>query len=101
MRSNLITALAAAALAASALPALSIEASAMPGAQPLPLAGAAPDITLASGGCGPYRHRGGNGFCYPNGGGFYRGGYGYGRPYGYGGGYGYGRPYGYGGGFFR
>ncbi len=50
----------------------------------------APAVTLVSGGCGPFGHRGFYGGCRPNGG--Y--GYGYRRPaYGYG----YGRP-GYGGG---
>ena len=73
-----------------------IPASAMPAdgiaAAPLPLAsGGQPEVTLVSGGCGPFRHRGFNGFCYPGGGfyggygggfyrpGFYRGGYGYRR----------------------
>ena len=41
----------------------------------------------ASGGCGPYRHRGFNGFCYPGGGGWagrpaYFGGYGWHRHWG-------------------
>ena len=91
---RLFMSLAAAALAAATLPALSVGASAMsatgmPGAQALPLAADAPAITLASGGCGPYRHRGVNGFCYPGGGGgFYRPYGGFYRPYGY-------HPYGY------
>ncbi len=58
---------------------------------------AAPDITLVSGGCGPFGHRGFYGGCRPNGGpGFYgrpygnRGFYGHRRFYG-----GYGRPYGF------
>ena len=57
----------------------------------------------ASGGCGPFAHRGFYGNCRPNGYG-YGGGYGYRRPFfpgygyhhGYGHSYGYGRPYGYG-----
>lgn len=55
----------------------------------------------AQGGCGPYAHRGFDGFCHPNFRprpyGFYGGGYGYHRPYGYG----YHRPYGYGYGYHR
>lgn len=50
------------------------------------------DITLVSGGCGPYGHRGPFGRCRPN----FRRGF-YGRPYGFG--YHrpfYGRPYGFG-----
>ncbi len=58
----------------------------------------------ASGGCGPFGHRGWDGFCHRN---FapvpvYRPwGYGYGwhRPYGYG--YGWHRPWGWGGGWHR
>ncbi len=55
----------------------------------LPAAGidAAPAVTLVSGGCGPYRHRGPFGECRPNFGGY---GY-YHRPYGF-----YGPRFGYG-----
>lgn len=65
---------------AAALPA-AVEA--MPLAQPIPLAGETPVITLTSGGCGFAFHRGPFGGCRPN---FY-GGYGYGvgyRRFGYG-----------------
>ena len=94
---RLFTPFPAAALAAATRPALpggasAMSASAMPGAPALPLAGDAPSIILASGGCGPYRHRGFNGFCY-GGGGFYRP-YGVYRPYGYRPAYGY-RRFGY------
>ena len=44
----------------------------------------------ASGGCGPFGHRGFYGYCRPNG----YGGYGFHRPFGYG--YGFHRPFGYG-----
>ncbi len=88
MRKALMMTLAASGLAfAGAVP-----ASAMPGAgvtaTPLPLASAGePEVTLVSGGCGPFRHRGFNGFCYPGGGyygyGFYRPGFYRGYGYGY------------------
>ena len=73
MRQVLIAAATAAALT------LSIGA-----AQAFPIAPAAsvqagPEVTLVSGGCGPYRHRGPYGGCRPGGGGFI------GRPFGYGG----------------
>ena len=64
-------------------------AQALPvGVQPLPLASAGqPEVTLVSGGCGPYRHRGPFGGCRLNVVG-YRYGYGYRpafyRPYGFG-----------------
>lgn len=48
----------------------------------------------ASGGCGPFAHRGYYGYCRPGGGGF---GYGWHRPYGYG----WHRPFGYGYGWHR
>jgi hypothetical protein len=51
----------------------------------------------AEGGCGPFRHRGFNGFCYPNARPYPVYGYGWHRPYGYGWhrGYGWHGPYGY------
>ena len=80
MRSIVKNALAAAVLAATALPVAG--ANAMPAVQPLPLAGdTAPAVTLTSGGCGPFRHRGFYGFCRPN---FVGYGYGYGPRYGFG-----------------
>ncbi len=82
MRTFALTTFAAGVLGLAALPALSVSASALPGASALPLASAEqPEATLVSGGCGPFRHRGFNGFCYP-GGGFGGNGYGY-RRYGY------------------
>lgn len=82
MRTMILTTMIAGTLALAAIP-----ADAAPAApQPLPLASAQPDVTLVSGGCGPFRHRGFNGFCYP-GGGFVGGPvyrpYGYYRPYGF------------------
>ncbi len=96
MRNMIMMTLAAGGLAlAGAMP-----ADAMPAAgatAPLPLASASqPEVTLVSGGCGPFRHRGFNGFCYP-GGGFYGRGF-------YGGGFyrpGFRRGYGYRRGFYR
>ena len=82
MRNLVLTTLAAGALGAMALPATTLTASALPAAAPLPLASSQPEATLVSGGCGPFRHRGFNGFCYP-GGGFARGPYGFHRGYGY------------------
>ena len=75
--------IAAAAVAAMALPMSFSAANAMPAAQPLPLASGTPAITLTAGGCGPYRHRGFYGRCIPFGG--YRrfGFYGPRRFYGY------------------
>ena len=95
MRNLVLTTLLTGVLGLAALPATTLTASALPGggiaAAPLPLASDQPDVTLVSGGCGPFRHRGFNGFCYPGGGGFVRGpfyrGYGYHR-FGY-------RPFGY------
>ena len=92
MRNLVLTSLVAGALGLIALPVTTLSASALPAdgiaATPLPLASDQPEATLVSGGCGPFRHRGFNGFCYPNGG-FVRGpfvrGYGYHRygRYGY------------------
>ena len=90
MRNLVLTSLMAGALGLVALPVTTLSASALPAdgiaATPLPLASDQPEATLVSGGCGPFRHRGFNGFCYP-GAGFVRGpfvrGYGYHR-YGYG-----------------
>ena len=75
----------------AALSAGSVAAQAMP-AGSVAGTGAAPDVILVSGGCGPAFHRGPFGGCRPNG--FF-------RPYGYR--YGYGRPYyrGYGPGWHR
>ena len=94
MRNVLTSTLAAAALAVRAVPLSLAPVDAMPLAQPLPLAGEAPAVILASGGCGPFAHRGFYGGCRPNG--FYGGGY---RRFGYGG-YGY-RRFGYGYGRFH
>ncbi len=89
MRNLVLTTLVAGALGLVALPATTLTADALPAdgivASPLPLASSQPEATLVSGGCGPFRHRGFNGFCYPNGGfvgrPYFRG-YGY-RRYGY------------------
>ena len=79
MRTFALTTFAAGVLGLMALP--TVSASALPAATPLPLASAEqPEVTLVSGGCGPFRHRGFNGFCYPGGGGVFVGGY---RGYGY------------------
>ena len=79
MRSIVHTALAAATFAVAVLPVSG--AGAMPA---IPLAKSAPAITLTSGGCGPFRHRGFYGFCRPNGVGPYGVGYRYGwRGYGW------------------
>ena len=51
------------------------------------LAGASVTPAAAQGGCGPYAHRGWDGFCHPGG---------LARPYGVGFGYGWQRPIGYG-----
>ena len=94
MRNMIMMTLAAGGLAlAGAVPASAMPADAI---APLPLASAGqPEVTLVSGGCGPFRHRGFNGFCYPGGGGYYGGGYGgYYRP-------GFYRGYGYRRGFYR
>ena len=84
MRTIVKTAVAASLLAAMFMPVAAADA--MPAVQPLPLASSTlPDVTLTSGGCGPFRHRGFYGFCRPN-----FGGYGFGyrrfgwRGYGYG-----------------
>ena len=86
MRNLVLTSLAVGALGLAALPATTLGANALPAAgiaaTPLPLASSQPEVTLVSGGCGPFRHRGFNGFCYP-GGGFARGPYGFHRGYGY------------------
>ena len=83
MRTTILTSIIAGTIALAAAPA---SAAPVGGAQPLPLASAQPDVTPVSGGCGPFRHRGFNGFCYPGGGfygrPFYRP-YGYYRPYGF------------------
>ena len=82
MRTFALTTLAAGVLGLAALPSVTVAANASPVATPLPLASAdQPEVTLVSGGCGPFRHRGFNGFCYPGGG--FGGGYGY-RRFGYG-----------------
>ena len=93
VRTILTTSAAAAALAGtlamSAGPAEALPA----GVQPLPLASAGqPEVTLVSGGCGFYRHRGPFGGCRPN----FVGpvyGYRYGGPFGYG--YGWHRGFGW------
>ena len=73
---------AAAAVLAGAMAISAAPAEALPaGIQALPLASGQPEVTLVSGGCGPYRHRGPFGGCRPN---FVGPVYGYGRPYGYG-----------------
>ena len=89
MRSLVKTAVATIVLAVTALPIAAADAT--PTVQPLPLAGGtAPEVTLTSGGCGPFRHRGFYGFCRPNFVGYgYPGFYGYRRFYGYRGFYGY------------
>ena len=78
-------------LAAGALGLATLSANAFPAATPL-ISADQPVVTLVSGGCGPFRHRGFNGFCYPGGG--FGGGYGFRGNYGYRRGYGYHR-YGY------
>ena len=73
---------AAAAVLAGTLAVFAAPAEALPvGVQPLPLASVGqPEVTLVSGGCGPYRHRTYWGGCRPN---FVGPVYGYGRPYGW------------------
>ncbi len=75
MRNMILMTFAAGGLAfAGAIPASAVPTGGL-SAAPLPLVSAAqPEVTLVSGGCGPFRHRGINGFCYP-GGGFYGGGF--------------------------
>ena len=73
--------------AASVLSLIGVTAEALP-IQPVGAASTSPEVTLISGGCGPYGHRGYYGHCRP-GGGFY------GRPFYHGPFYGPHRFYGY------
>lgn len=79
MRTMFLTSIVAGALSLGSLTAA--PANALPGGSlgAAPLAGS-PDVTLVSGGCGPFAHRGFYGHCRPNG--VYRT-YGFYRPYGF------------------
>jgi hypothetical protein len=71
-------------MAAAAAAMLTVSIGAAEAFPVAPVAGvaAAPEITLVSGGCGPYRHRGPYGGCRPGGGGFFHPGFGYRHGYG-------------------
>lgn len=70
MRSFILALAAGASLACATVGADAMPAGAIAGASE------APAVTLVSGGCGPYRHRGPYGACVPNGA-YYRPAYGY------------------------
>jgi hypothetical protein len=82
MNRRILANLAGAAAIAGTLAVASSPAQALPaGLQPLPLASAGPpEVTLVSGGCGPYGHRTPWGACRPN---VVAPLYGYRRPYGW------------------